>query len=403
MVFKYTVKTFSGETLTNYIESDNLEQARKTLQEKNFVIISISEVKEKRKLKAISLPIKGKVKLDDLVVFSRQLATMVDAGLPIIQALDALYSQTENKVLKDVIEKIKNDVNAGQPLSEALSRHPAIFSRLFVDMVKAGEASGALDDILDRLSSYLESLTKLQKKIKSALFYPLAVLGMAFIITTFLLIKVVPSFQSIFEGLGGKLPAPTQFLINLSNMFKRYFLVVIVAIGFLLSAIRFYLRTERGKTQFDTLLLKLPVFGKLIKKIVVSRFTRTLSTLIKSGISILQALEIVGKTSGNKVIEKTIDNVKQNIKEGQSIAEPLAQTKIFPPMVTKMISIGEQTGSLEEMLTKISDFYDAEVEAAVSGLTSLIEPIIMIFLGVIIGGIAICLLLPIFKVTEMLH
>ncbi len=403
MVFKYTVKTFSGETLTNYIESDNLEQARKTLQEKNFVIISISEVKEKRKLKAISLSIKGKVKLDDLVVFSRQLATMVDAGLPIIQALDALYSQTENKVLKDVIEKIKNDVNAGQPLSEALSRHPAIFSRLFVDMVKAGEASGALDDILDRLSSYLESLTKLQKKIKSALFYPLAVLGMAFIITTFLLIKVVPSFQSIFEGLGGKLPAPTQFLINLSNMFKRYFLVVIVAIGFLLSAIRFYLRTERGKTQFDTLLLKLPVFGKLIKKIVVSRFTRTLSTLIKSGISILQALEIVGKTSGNKVIEKTIDNVKQNIKEGQSIAEPLAQTKIFPPMVTKMISIGEQTGSLEEMLTKISDFYDAEVEAAVSGLTSLIEPIIMIFLGVIIGGIAICLLLPIFKVTEMLH
>jgi type IV pilus assembly protein PilC len=297
--------------------------------------------------------------------------------------------------------KVKDDIETGSSLSDALARHPAVFSTLYVNMVKAGESSGALDDILDRLASYLEKSSTLQRKVKASLVYPAVVITMAILITLVMLLKVIPTFKGIFSMLGGTLPLPTRILIFISDTIRQMFLYVVAGITAIVFALRRYIKTPQGKEKFDKMLLSMPVLGPLFRKVAIAKFTRTLSTLIKSGVPILVSLEIVGKTSGNAVIEKAVVSVRNGIKEGENIADPLAKSGAFPPMVVRMIKVGEQTGELEKMLTKIADFYEDQVDAAVSGLTSLIEPLIIAFLGIVIGGIVIAMFLPIFKLTEL--
>jgi len=398
--FKYAAKDMNGKNVSGVLEAPDRAAAISILRKRELVIISLGEGSAKR---AFSLPFQSrqKVKIDDLVLFSRQLATMVDAGIPLVGALDILGEQSENKAFSGVVISVRNDVETGSSLSEAMSKHKNAFSELFVNMVKAGESSGMLDEILDRVAIYLEKTSSLQRKIKSALVYPAVVTSMAFGITLLLLLKVIPVFKGIFEGFGAQLPTPTLILLAISDALQKYFLIgIAIVIGVTIAAVR-YVKTQKGRLQFDTLTLKLPVFGQLFRKVAISKFTRTLSTLIRSGVPILSALEIVGKTSGNKVVEKAIEQVRMNVREGESIADPLARAKIFPPMVTRMVSVGEQTGELEKMLSKIADFYDEQVDAAVSALTSMMEPLIIAFLGLVIGSIVICMFLPIFKMTSI--
>ena len=400
--FKYTVKDKNGKTLKGTIETISREAAIESLRGKGLVIIGLAQ--EKASVFSIA-GLKGggrkKIKIEDLVIFSRQLATMVNAGIPLVNALDILAEQMENILFKQVVAKVRDNVEAGSSLSEALAKHTNIFSNLFINMVKAGESSGMLDEILERLATYLEKTASLQRKIKSALVYPAVVSLMAIAITVFLLVKVIPVFGDIYSGFGAKLPMPTQLMINLSNFMRRYFYLAIAGLVLTVFFGNRYLKTESGKLKFDRLKLNVPIFGILIRKVSVSKFTRTLSTLIKSGVPILSALEIVSKTSDNRIVEIAVDNVKSNVKEGEPIADPLSRSGVFPPMVVRMISVGEQTGELEKMLGKIADFYDEQVDAAVSGLTSLIEPLIIAFLGIVIGGVVICMFLPILQIGTL--
>ncbi|MFA6610453.1 MAG: type II secretion system F family protein, partial [Candidatus Omnitrophota bacterium] len=366
---------------------------------KDLILVSINEASAKWNL-SFSFG-KPKIKMDDIVVFSRQLSTMVDAGIPLVGALDILGDQIENKAFGEIIMKVRSDVETGSSLSEAMSKHKTVFSTLFVNMVKAGESSGMLDDILDRLAAYMEKTAALQKKVTSALVYPAVVSGMAVGITLLLLLKVIPIFKNIFSGFGAALPTPTLVLLAISDGLQKYFLLVVIVAGAISFAVSKFLKTDKGRLLVDSWMLKMPVFGILFTKVAISKFTRTLSTLIKSGVPILTSLEIVSKTAGNKAVEAAVDNVSKNVREGENIAEPLAKAKIFPSMVVRMVSVGEQSGELEKMLSKIADFYDEQVDTAVSGLTSLIEPLIIAFLGLVIGTIVICMFLPIFKITSM--
>ncbi len=397
--FKYVAKDQDGNSLTGVIEAKERSEAIESLRKKNLIIISIGDAVSRFN---IPLLFKNKVKIDDLVVFSRQLATMVDAGIPLVGALDILGEQIENKEFGSVIIKMRNDIETGSSLSDALSKHKEIFTPLFINMVKAGESSGMLDEILDRVATYLEKTSSLQKKIKSALMYPAVVSTMALGITLLLLLKVIPVFKNIFAGFGAELPKPTLVLIWISDTLQKYFFLVVVIVAAILFFIRRYIKTEKGSLIFDSFKLKMPVFGILFKKVAISKFTRTLSTLIKSGVPILASLEIVGKTAGNRAVEIAVDSVRTSVREGENIAEPLTKSKIFPPMVVRMVAVGEKAGELEKMLSKIADFYDEQVDAAVSGLTSLIEPLIIAFLGIVIGSIVICMFLPIFKITSVI-
>jgi type IV pilus assembly protein PilC len=394
-LFSYVTKDNQGLKLTGILEASDEHSAIEVLHKKGLIVISVKEERIKKVRE------QG-VKLDDLVVFSRQLATMVESGITLVQALHILSEQAENKILSNVTLKIKEDIEGGSSLHESLGKHPKIFSNLYVNMVQAGETSGLLDEILDRLSTYLEKSAALQRKVKSSLVYPVVVISMAIVITTVLLIKVVPTFKGIFASLGGTLPVPTQILIGISDTLTKFFPFVVVGLTGLVVLLRWYINTPKGRYQFDYQLLRLPVFGPLFRKVVVAKFSRTLATLVKSGVPILNALEIVGKTSGNVVVEETVKNARISIKEGEPISEPLAKSGTFPPMVVRMISVGEQTGQLEKMLNKIADFYDEQVDAAVSGLTSMIEPLVIGILGIIIGGIVISLFMPIFKITELI-
>ncbi|MCX7928035.1 MAG: type II secretion system F family protein [Candidatus Omnitrophica bacterium] len=396
--YQYTAKDRNGRSVIGVIEATNEQEAVVALQNKMLVVISIKSIKTK----GIKTATKGKIKLDDLVVFSRQLATMIDSGIPLVQALGILSEQVENKSLREVVVTCRQDIEAGMSFCDALSKHPAVFSELFINMSRAGEASGMLDEVLDRLATYLEKSAALQRKIQSSLIYPAVVVSMAILITTVLLLKVVPTFEGIFAMLGGTLPLPTRILIGISKIFRRYFLFVVV--GFVVGGYIFrrYVDTPKGRYKFDQYLLKLPILGELFQKVAVAKFARTFSTLVKSGVSVLNALEIVAKTSGNKVIEEAINNARTAVRQGESISEPLSRSKVFPPIVCRMVGVGEQTGQLEKMLSKIADFYDEQVDAAVAGLTSLIEPLVIAFLGIVIGGIVIALFLPIFKITELI-
>ena len=396
--FKYVVKNQRGERIEQVVENEDFSQLVSRLRSQNLTIISIDEIKGKTKEKGKA----GRIKGEDLVVFSRQLATLLDAGVTLVQALSILCEQIENERFKGVIRDLEREIQGGKPFSEALSKHPHIFSSLFVNMVRAGEKSGRLSATLERLSDYLEKNSALIGKIRSALVYPVVVSCMAIIITLVLLLKVIPTFKGIFENLGGTLPLPTQILITLSDLAKQYFLPMILVLLLLAIFTTRYFKTEKGRFILDRLKLRLPVFGVLFRKVAISKFCRTFSTLIESGVPILECLAVVGKTAGNKVIEDTVLKVQGNIQEGENIASPLSSSGVFPPLVVRMIAVGEESGELAKMLAKIADFYEREVDAAVSGLTSLIEPIIIAFLGIVIGSIAIAMLLPIFKISTLI-
>jgi type IV pilus assembly protein PilC len=397
--FAYQVKNQQGKDLTGQRDAIDVNVLIQELKDQGFLIIKVQETKTR----AVARKGGGgrkKIKLDDLLVFSRQMATMVDAGIPLVQTLDILSEQTENPSFRKIIQAIKGDVESGKNFSDGLEIHRRVFSPLFISMVRAGETSGTLDEILDRLATYLEKMSNLQKKIKSAMIYPCVVFGIAITITTLMLVFIIPKFAEIFESLDAKLPAPTQILIDVSNAVRRNFLLVVgcsVALFFLFRAA---IQSPGGRVWWDRFKLRMPVFGALFLKSAISKFSRTLSTLVKSGVPILTALEIVGTTAGNRVIELALTDVKNSIREGEGIAGPLEKKKVFPPMVVRMVAVGEETGELEEMLVKISDFYDAQVDATVDGLSSLLEPLIIAFLGVVIGGIVIAMFLPIFNLSQ---
>lgn len=395
-LYKYIAKDQYGRTFVDTVEAKTQSQVIDSLRKRSLVIISVQE----QKAKAAGFG-KKKIKMDDLVIFSRQLSTMVDAGIPLTQGLDIMAEQVENVTFKDVISRVRNEVETGSSLSDALAKNSKVFSGLFVNMVRAGESSGMLDDILERLAGYLEKTNALARKVRSALVYPSVVTSMAFIITLVLVLKVIPGFKDIFSTLGVELPTPTVILLKISDVTRKYFVIVGGLIGAAIFLLTRYINTPSGRLAFDKLKLRVPVFGILFRKVAIAKFSRTLATLVKSGVPILNALEIVGKTSGNKVVERAVESVRTSIREGENIAEPLAKSGAFPPMVVRMISVGEQSGELEKMLTKIADFYDEQVEAAVSGLTSMIEPLIIAFLGIVIGSIVVSMFLPILKLSQI--
>jgi len=397
--FAYVVKDKSGKTHSGTLDIESRNALIERLWKQEFVVLSIEE-REQGKGSVLKVGQPG-VKTDQLVIFSRQLATMVDSGIPVVAALDVLADQVEDRTFKTILQKLRDDVEAGSSLSEATSKHPKVFSDFFVNMVKAGESSGRLDEILDRVASYVEKVDALQRKVKASLFYPAFVSVLAFGITTFLVVVIVPKFKEIFVALGGELPLPTQLLLSLSDFLRKFLVVEVAAVILMVIGFRLYVNTPAGRKWFDRTKLRVPVVGKLLQKVAIARFSRTLSTLANSGVPILGALEIVAKTSGNKVIEAAVLSARSSIKEGENIADPLAQSKVFPAMVTRMIAVGEKTGELEKMLSKIADFYENEVDAAVTALTSLIEPLVIAILGVIIGGIVIALFLPVFKISTL--
>jgi type IV pilus assembly protein PilC len=400
-VYVWEGRSRKGTIERGEISANNEAAVRLQLRRQQIQAIKI-QTKPKDIFKGFKLRKSGKVKEKDLVVFTRQFATMIDAGLPLVQCLEILASQQENAGFKGVLTKVKGDVEAGSTFAEALRKHPRVFSDLYSNLVAAGEAGGILDTILNRLAAYIEKAMNLKKKVKGAMVYPSVVMSIALIVVAGLLLFVIPVFQKMFADLGGTLPAFTQFVVTMSEVMRKYFLLV--AAGLIVLGIAFvrWYRTEKGRAVVDHSLLKLPVVGPLIKKVAIAKFTRTLSTMLSSGVPIMEGLEIVARTSGNMTIEKAILKTKLSIGEGKTIAEPLGASGIFPPMVVQMISVGESTGALDSMLSKIADFYDDEVDAAVAALTSLLEPAMMVFLGVTIGGMVIAMYLPIFKMASVI-
>jgi type IV pilus assembly protein PilC len=396
-VFIWEATTRKAEVKKGEMEAADELAVRGQLRRQGFKSI---EIKKKPKDLAEYLPfLQGKVKEKDVVVFCRIFSTMINAGLPLIQCLDLLAQQEQNAAFKKIIKAVKEDVEGGASLTEALRKYPDVFDDLFVNLIAAGEAGGILDVILGRLSSYMEKAMKLKSKVKGAMTYPISVLVISVAVVTLLLLKVIPVFQKMFEGMGGQLPGPTQFLVNASEFAQQYWWImagIIVAIYIGIS--RFY-KTEKGRWTIDSLVLKAPVFGPLLRKVAVAKFSRTLSTMMGSGVPILEGLNIVSKTSGNVVIEAALIRTRQSISEGRTISEPLLETGIFPPMVVQMIAVGEATGALDAMLSKIADFYDDEVDAAVDAMTALLEPFMMVFLGGVVGGMIIAMYLPIFKMA----
>jgi type IV pilus assembly protein PilC len=395
--FVYVARdTASGREIRNSLEAATEQAAIAALLNRNMLVVSIQEkVGKKGKTSG------GAVALQDLVIFTRQLATMIDAGLAMVQCLQALAEQTQNKVMRDVIKDVCTRVESGDSFSEALMKHPKVFNRLYFSMVSAGEKGGLLAEILARLATYLENTARLRKKVKSAMMYPTIVTVVAIAITTFLLVKVIPVFGEIYDGFGAKLPGPTLFLINLSHFVKSYFILIFLGLGGLVYAWLYFIKTKSGREFWDARRIKLPIFGPIAHKICLARFSRTLSSLIRSGVPILEVLQIVSQTVGNVVMEKAIKQASSDIERGEGISNALGKHPVFPNMLIRMCMAGEQTGKMDAMLERISDFLDDEIETILSGLTSLIEPILIVFLGVVVGGMVICMFLPIFKLSEV--
>jgi type IV pilus assembly protein PilC len=392
--FTYTARAVNGELKSATIEAPNRDEVVKQLKQQRLNIIKIDEGTANKKKRS------GSIKMRDIVIFTRQFSTMINSGLPLVQALDILAQQSENPALKDVTRQVVFDVESGNTVADALRKHPRAFTELYVNMVAAGEAGGILDTILMRLAVFMEKNDALVRKVKGAMIYPGVIISVAAIAITVLLIFVIPTFQSMFASANIPLPLPTRIVIGLSAALRHYWWVVVMAGvggGFMLK--RFY-ATPDGKLTIDRMLLKAPVLGDVLRKSAVSRFTRTLGTLISSGVSILDGLEITAKTAGNRVIQDAIMESRASIAGGETIAAPLKKSQVFPPMVISMIAVGEQTGGLDEMLTKIADFYDEEVDAAVSGLLALMEPVMIVFLGVVVGGMVIAMYLPIFDMVN---
>ncbi len=381
----------SGRVMKGEMQAPNIDAVYAQLNAQMITPIKVVEAKSKKK--KVSVPTK------DIVVFTRQFSTMIDAGLPLVQCLEILSAQQENKAFKEVLLTVKADVEQGSTLSDALKKHPSVFDELYSSLVAAGEMGGMLDTILSRLAAYMEKAEKLKKRVKGALTYPIVVLSIAVIVVAVILIFVIPVFQKMFADFGGELPAATQFVINLSQGLKKYGIFVAIAIFIVISMIKKYYSTPTGRKKIDALLLKAPVVSDLIRKSSVARFTRTLGTMISSGVQLLDGLDIVAKTAGNKIIEEAILNAKVSISQGKTIAEPIGESGVFPSMVVRMIAVGEATGAMDTMLNKIADFYEEEVDAAVDALTSMLEPLLMVVLGSVLGGLIVSMYLPIFKLA----
>ncbi|MDO9514652.1 MAG: type II secretion system F family protein [Syntrophales bacterium] len=396
-VYLWEGTTKKGDKKKGELEAADESSVRIQLRRQR---IKPESIKKKPKDLFENIPfLREKVKETDVVVFARLFATMINAGLPIIQCLELLGEEEKNKTFAKIIKTVKEDIEGGSSLSEALKKYPDIFDDLFVNLVAAGEAGGILDVILNRLSAYMEKALELKRKVKGAMTYPMTVLVVAFAVVILLLYKVVPVFEEMFSSMGSALPGPTQFLVDMSAFVQNNILYILGTIVLFVFAFRRYYRTERGRLQVDGIVLTLPVFGLLLKKVAVAKFSRTLSTMMSSGVPILDGLEIVSKTAGNKVVENALMNTRKSISEGRTIAEPLSEAGIFPSMVVSMIAVGENTGALDAMLEKIADFYDAEVDVAVGAMTALLEPVMMVFLGGVVGGMIIALYLPIFSMA----
>jgi len=396
-IYVWAGKTKKGRSLKGELEAADERIARIQLKKRS---IEVKKLKQKPKdlFENISF-MQPKVTNKDLVIFTRQFSTMIDAGLPLVQGLNILGEQTENKTFRNMLKQITKDVEGGSTLADALSKHSKVFDSLFVNLVAAGEVGGILDTILQRLAAYIEKAEKLKSQIKGAMTYPIVVVGIAVIVISVIMIFVIPVFQDMFSSFGKALPVPTQVVVAMSDFSKGNIHYMIGGLIVFVWALRRYRKTVSGKRNIDSLLLKLPIFGELIKKVAVARFTRTLGTMVSSGVPILDALEITAKTAGNVIVEEVIFDARSSIAEGQTIAEPLSETDIFPGMVTQMISVGESTGALDAMLEKIADFYDDEVDATVSAMTSMLEPLLMLFLGGSIGGLVVAMYLPIFQMA----
>ena len=396
-IYKWEGKTLKGLVKKGEMEAGDEAAIRIHLRQQNIIPTRIFS---KGKAITFSLPFGKKVKQRSVAIFTRQLATMIDAGLPLVQSLEILSSQQEHKVFKNVIREIREDVEGGSTFAGALKKHPVTFNDLYTNLVVAGEEGGILDTILTRLANYIEKAEALKKKVRSALIYPTTIVGVAVIVVMILMIFVIPVFEAMFKSAGQNLPLPTLIVLAISKLIKKYVLIVIPGIIVFFYLLRKYYHTENGKAVVDRILLKLPVFGLLFRKIAVARFSRTLGTLVSSGVPILDGLNIVSKAAGNKAVETAILNARASIREGETIAEPLGRSGIFPPMVIQMISVGESTGALDSMLSKIAEFYEEEVDVTVANMTSLLEPFLMVFLGVVIGGIVIAMYLPIFQIAS---
>jgi type IV pilus assembly protein PilC len=396
-IYQWSGITKKGRKLKGEIDAANDKIAMANLRKRNLTVQKLKP-KPKDIFENVSF-LKQKVTKKDLVIFTRQFSTMIDAGLPLVQGLQILAEQSENPTFKALLKEVNRDVEGGSTLAEALRKHPEVFDNLFVNLIAAGEVGGILDTILRRLATFIEKAEKLKSQIKGAMTYPIVVVAIAIIVIAVILIFVIPVFQDMFKSFGKALPAPTQLVVNMSEFLKGNIHWCILGLIAVIYAFKKYRNSQGGRKTTDALFLKLPVFGDLLKKTAVARFTRTLGTMLSSGVPILDALEIVAKTSGNVIIEEILYEVRGSIAEGQTIAEPLSENDIFPGMVIQMIAVGEATGALDTMLEKIADFYDEEVDTAVSALTSMLEPLLMLFLGGSIGGLVIAMYLPIFQMA----
>ena len=397
--FEWKGRARGGQDQTGVLVADNKETVISMLRRQQIVVTAVKE-----KGRELAVPKwGGRVPAKDIAIFTRQFSVMIDAGLPLVQCLEILGSQQENKTFKKSLLQIRQDVESGSSLADSMRKHPKIFNDLYTNMVAAGEAGGILDTILQRLATYIEKSVKLNAQVKSAMIYPVAVISIAVIVVAIIMWKVIPVFAALFKGLGATLPMPTVIVIAISNFIADFWWLITIVIIALIFFIRQYHKTYKGKRVLDNLLLKAPVFGILMRKIAVARFCRTLATLTASGVPILDGLQITARTAGNSIVEDAIMATRKSVEEGKTISEPLADTEVFPPMVVQMIAVGEQTGALDNMLSKIADFYEDEVDIAVAGLMKLLEPVLIAFLGVAIGGIVIAMYMPMFTLIGQIQ
>lgn len=402
--YTYKVKDKAGKVHDGEMQASSQSAVAKALRDRGFVPVVVEEKKASALQKEIRIPgLSGRVKVKEVSVFSRQFSTMINSGLSLLRSLTILAEQTPNRAFRDVILEVKADVEKGSSLSQALEKHPKIFPRIYSSMVKSGEVGGVLDETLERLAKTLEAQVELRSQVKSAMMYPAAVFGLVIFIVIAMLLFVVPMFESMFADFGAELPLPTRMLMSLSTIFVTYWYLAIGATIALIVGFRRWISTDNGRSRFDAIKLKMPIFGKLVHKTALARFSHTLAALTRTGVPILMAMDIVAETSGNAVISRAVMSVQASVKEGESIAEPLANHPVFPPMVVQMMAVGEETGALDTMLEKVGDFFDREVKTMVEGLTSLIEPLLVVVLGATVGGMLLALYLPIFNVITLIE
>jgi type IV pilus assembly protein PilC len=400
--FAYKVRDKEGRLVEGSLEADSSDLVVNKLRSMGYVPVAIERAESSTLKKDIKLPFGGRVKQKDVAVFSRQFATMINAGLSLIRALHILEEQTENEKLRETARTVRMDVERGASLAQALGRHPKVFNRLYVAMVKAGEAGGVLDSVLLNLAAAIEKQVELKRKIKSAMTYPVAVFGLVCLIVAAMLLFVVPMFEELYATLGGTLPAPTRLLLAVSGFVTSFFPFIILAAIIGVVVLRRWIATDQGRATWDTMKLKLPVFGKLVHKTAITRFCRTLSVLLRSGVPVLESLEITSETVGNTVVARAVKDTQEAVKGGEAMASPLTRHAVFPPMVVQMLAVGEETGAVDDMLDRVADFYDQEIEATVDALTSLLEPLLIVVMGLTVGGMVVALYMPMFNIINLI-